>query len=301
MSLSARQADTTYWLRLLIDAVDEKLIDRQEVLRIVDCGRLIGDPLVYVDIGARGGIPSHMREFASIISVIQFEPDPEEFRKLQLSTVATRNRLLPYAVGAHDGPSTLYLTKKRACSSLLEPHGFMSDLLAASVNGGGTEYGDTDRFNVEQTVVVECRRLTSALSGVTDEIDILKIDTQGLEFEVLQQIGTFRPFAINVECSTTDLYKNQNTFFEVGSFLRNLGYFPGSLIDPHLVPKRGQTMRRPIPLHGDCLFFPDLSDLGRKIIARDPLKWVTAVAAHGHFDLARWQAARLAMEVLNLR
>lgn len=298
LRLSAHRAKTTYWLQMAINRVSQELINPTEVLDFVNHSRLTNDPLIYVDLGARGGVSDQLKALRSLIKVVLFEPDPEEFQILESHNASDPGTLvLPYAIGGTNEPRALFLTRKRACSSLLEPHGFMSELMAASVNGANEEYGSAKRFDVERVETVECRTLSAALQGKVKGLDILKIDTQGLEFEILKNLGDFRPFAINVECSTTDLYKNQGTVFEVGELLRSLGYFPVSLMDNHFVPKTLAAFRRPIPLHGDCLFVPDLSSLGREIILRDPLKWMIALGVYGHFDLALWQSSSLSINL----
>jgi FkbM family methyltransferase len=281
---------------MALNRVGQELVNTTEVLKLVNHERLTKDPLIYVDLGARGGVSGQIQALRTLMKIVLFEPDPEEFQILKSQNESDPSTLvLPYAIGGSDEPVVLFLTRKRACSSLVEPHGFMSDLLSASVNGANEEYGSSTRFDVERTETVECRTLSGALQGRVNELDILKIDTQGLEFEILSNLGKFRPFAINVECSTTDLYKNQKTVFEVGGLLRKLGYFPVSLMDNHFVPRTNASIRRPIPLHGDCLFVPDLSPAGTEIILRDPLKWIVALGAYGHLDLALWQSAALSI------
>jgi len=281
----------------MVDQLEDELRDPTEVANHINHERLVTEPLTYVDVGARGGLSPSLHAVRTWLHVIFFEPDPNEFQRLRESSPSTSlTTVLPYAIGAADGPARLHLTRKRACSSLLEPKGNMSGLFSASVDGAGNEYGDITRFDVEATANVDCKTLTSALSGVTSHVDILKIDTQGLEFEVLRGLGSFRPFLLNVECSTTELYRSQSTVFEVGSLLRGLGYFPATLMDRHLVPHRGSQKRDSIPLHGDCIFVPDGSPLGLKIIQRDPQKWLAALGVHGLLGLGLWQAKEFSIE-----
>jgi len=291
-----RSRSTLYVRQLLTEAEDESL-DLTEVHRYVNSPRLLDDPLNYVDVGARGGVNPMFQNLGKRIRFILFEPDPTEFLNLSTKDSDAPTIVLPYAIGAIDGKATLHLTRKRACSSLLEPGGFMSSLFSASVNGAGKEYGDVSRFHVDATAEIDCRTLKTALLDVVDDIDILKIDTQGLEYEVLNGLGDFRPFVLNVECSTTELYRNQKTLFEVGALLRQLGYFPARLMDHHFVPDRGGRLRATLPLHGDCVFVPDGSESGLEIVNRDPEKWIAAMSAHGLLGLALWQADEFGISI----
>ena len=277
--------------------VEDEFLDLTEVQRYANSPRLLDDPLNYVDVGARGGVNPAFLKLGKRIRFILFEPDPSEFLNLSKKDSDASMIVLPYAIGAVDGKATLYLTRKRACSSLREPGGYMSSLFSASVNGAGEEYGDVSRFHVDSTIEIDCKTLETALLDVVDEIDILKIDTQGLEYEVLQSLGDFRPFVLNVECSTTELYRGQKTLFEVGSMLRHLGYFPAKLMDHHFVPDRGGRRRATLPLHGDCVFVPDGSELGLEIVRRDPEKWIAAMSAHGLLGLALWQADEFGIRI----
>jgi len=292
-----RSSKTTYWVRQAIDELDRGFQDPAEVLSHVNQEKLLRDPLTYVDVGARGGIDPKLHAFRDWLHVILFEPDPREFAILNsIERSGNRMTVLPFAIGGRDTSSPLYLTRKRACSSLLEPKGLMSGLLAASVNGAGEEYGNISRFDVEEMTQVDCRTLATALRDVVPHADILKIDTQGLELEVLQGLGNHRPYLINVECSSAELYKNQGSVLEVGSLLRGLGYFPAKLMGDHLVPSHGARSRNVLPLHGDCIFVPDGSPQGCNLIRRNPEKWLTSLATHGLLDLALWQAAEFAIE-----
>jgi FkbM family methyltransferase len=298
MRLELQLRKSPFWIRLLVEELEGEARDESEVLQYVRRERLINEPVTYVDIGARGGLSSSFGAVRELLHVVLFEPDPNEFTKLRAASASENGTtVLPYAIGSIDGEAMLHLTRKRACSSILEPKGFMSGLFGASVNGAGREYGDTSRFDVEDRVEVECATLTTALKNVVEEVDILKIDTQGLELEILKCIGNYRPFLINVECSTTDLYKGQGTVFEVGSLLRGFGYFPATLMDRHLVPSRGGKWRNSIPLHGDCMFVPDGSTLGRQIITRDPEKWLVSLGIHGLLGLALWQKAEFSISL----
>lgn len=157
----AMMEGSSYPLRELANSIDESLNDRSAVLGLVDIQSLLDNPLIFVDIGARGGLPPVWKAFEKFLRPIYFEPDPEEFRRL--SEVATTSLVFHSAISGSIGARTLYLTKKRACSSLLEPHGLMSDLLAESIDGGGKTYGNTERFDVESEVTVNCGSIDSVL------------------------------------------------------------------------------------------------------------------------------------------
>ncbi|NBO34135.1 MAG: hypothetical protein EBV02_07190, partial [Actinobacteria bacterium] len=129
-----------------------------------------------------------------------------------------------------------------------------------------------------------------------------KVDVQGLEFEVLNTLGSFRPFGAVIECSSTELYVDQKSLFEVGATMRKLGYFPLTFLPPHPIERTDKrSFKKTLPLHGDMIFVPDNSPEGRAIITRDPLKWVVTLGILGHLDFAEWQAKEIGIEIEALR
>lgn len=178
------------------------------------------------------------------------------------------------------------MTKKRGGSSLLHPSGNMIGLMAIGSEG-------TSRFSVEKIIDVTTRRLDDAVNYKNTRIELLKIDTQGSEYEILSTLGEHRPFLICSECATTEIYKGQKTLFVIGLLLENLGYFPIHLMDGHLLPKTSSNWRNSTQLYGDVIFVPDNSANGRAIIERDVEKWFASLCMHGFMDFALWQLEEL--------
>ena len=169
---------------------------------------------------------------------------------------------------------------------MLHPSGNMIGLMAIGSEG-------ISRFTVEKTIDIETRRLDDVVKYEEIKIELLKIDTQGSEFEILSALGKHRPFLICAECATTEIYKGQKTLFAVGSLLENLGYFPLHLMDGHLVSKNSSNWRNSIQLYGDVIFVPNNSAQGRAIIEQDIEKWFTSLCMHGYMDFALWQIEEL--------
>jgi FkbM family methyltransferase len=68
------------------------------------------------------------------------------------------------------------------------------------------------RFAVEKTIEIKTQRLDEVVKFTDIKLDVLKIDTQGSEFEILSALGQHRPFLICAECATTEIYKGQKTY-----------------------------------------------------------------------------------------
>ncbi len=282
----ARYYKTFHQIRDLVSQLDSKQIDRTTFSKTNAAKSLINNPINYADIGARGGLLDFLEPFKNLLNTIYFEPDVEEFEKMKKQYSNQKATIINAAVSDSNSVKTLFLTKKRGGSSLLHPSGSMIGMM--SIDGEGT-----NRFSVEKTIQIQTQRLDEVVKFEETQIDLLKIDTQGSEFEILSALGAHRPFLICAECATTEIYKGQKTMFAVGALLENLGYFPLHLMDGHLISKTLSNWRNSTQLYGDVIFVPDNSAKGRAIIERDVEKWFASLCMHGYMDFALWQLEEL--------
>lgn len=172
-------------------------------------------PLVLVDVGAAGGPPPHWRAAEAHLKVIGFEPDgdaapptsggPVDY--LYLHTALYRDRArIPF-----------YVTRKRRTSSILRPN----QRLAA-------QFPDSGRLEVVETTEVEADTLDRQLRehGI-DDVDFIKLDTQGSELAVLEGAGDVLArsvFGLEIEVEFLPLYENQPLFADVDAFVRGRGF-----------------------------------------------------------------------------
>jgi FkbM family methyltransferase len=284
--LVARYYKSFHQIRNLVSQLDSKQIDRTTFLKTNAANRLIEEPINYADIGARGGLLDFLKPFEKLLNTIYFEPDFEEFRKIKEGSSSQNEIIINAAVSDRKSTKTLYLTKKRGGSSLLHPSGNMIRMM--SIDGEGIS-----RFSVEGTIQIQTQRLDEVVKFEELQIDLLKIDTQGSEFEILSALGAHRPFLICAECATTEIYKGQKSLFTIGALLENLGYFPIRLMDGHLISKTLSSWRNSTQLYGDVIFVPNNSAEGIAIIERDVEKWFASLCMHGYMDFALWQLDEL--------
>jgi FkbM family methyltransferase len=137
-----------------------------------DIGFLLHDvprPVVF-DVGANTGQSvAKFRRLLPESTIHSFEPGPRAFRELTSTSRGLRNvNLVNAAVGSAPGRLTLIENEFTDMSSFLRP----------STAAWGEIVAETD---VEVTTVDSY----CAERGI-DRIDLLKIDTQGYEFEVLR-------------------------------------------------------------------------------------------------------------------
>jgi FkbM family methyltransferase len=227
------------------------------------------DRITLVDIGARGGIDARWKPFYEKISVIGFEADPNERRRLNARQWPYPFKLLPAALGASDGEeATLYITAQPGCSSLLRPNYTLCSQF---------DYGRA--MEVREQIKLKLSRLDTALTGL--QPDVIKIDTQGTELDILKGAGRLLNSTIAVECEVefVELYEGQPLFGEVDAFLRSAGFALRGLrrtcwrnrAESYLNAAGGQL------IHGDALWL-------RPALLSTPKAFI-ALAAYRQFDL----------------
>jgi FkbM family methyltransferase len=176
-------------------------------------------PITLVDVGARGGVKRNWEAAGRHLRVLGFEPDQREYQRLVQTArnAPTPARYFNVALHNERGTVPLYLTRNRALSSIFEPDRSFLD-----------SFPDPERFDIDEVQHVEVDTLDNQLgAAMIDDIDFIKVDTQGSELFVLQ--GATAALAasavgVEVEVEFTPIYKNQPTFADVDSFLRGLGY-----------------------------------------------------------------------------
>jgi FkbM family methyltransferase len=179
--------------------------------------------LSYIDIGARGGPPSHWLKLGQQMNYLCFEPDPAEAEALRLVFSRTpnfRGVVSECALGATSGSATLYLTHYRDCSSLLEPN---KELLSFFAN--------SNLFQIERELAIEIVTLDSQLNRYALRSDFIKIDVQGYELEVLKggEQAVSNSIGCELEVSFIEIYKNQPLFADVDQWMRARGFFLADL------------------------------------------------------------------------
>ena len=184
------------------------------------------NPITVLDIGARSGFQSVWDNSLYPVRVIGFEPDPEECRRLNLSTNKSEKTLVdakyfPVALAGERGPRTLYLFNDRRLSSFFLPNKrwlkrFPLDKLLGK-----------KAFEVVSQVELECLTLDEFdAEHLAGKADYIKLDTQGSELEILQGgsrvLGNV--FAVCTEVEFGAIYNNQPLFADIDSFLRREGF-----------------------------------------------------------------------------
>ena len=177
---------------------------------------LLEKPIVLIDIGAVGRPPSHWLPLRDQISLIGFEPNKEECKKLNASGCGYRkSEFFPYAIGEHNEKRPFYITDYHECCSLLQPN---FEWLKRF------DYGSF--FNVKRTSETETISLNSIEKLSDYRIDAIKIDAQGNELPILKGAESILNdvFLIEIETGLHKNYIDETTFDELCPYLNHKGF-----------------------------------------------------------------------------
>jgi len=176
---------------------------------------LKNNQLVIVDIGASGGIDPRWGETTEFYKGILFEPDPREYDKLQKNHEGNLI-VLNSALSDSKKEVEFHLCKKQMVSSIYPPN---FDFL--------NKFPDAERFNVEKIIHLNTDTLDNQLKkeGI-NEVDFIKIDTQGYELSILKgSSGCIENvIGLEVEVEFEPMYIGQPLFSEVDSYVKNRGF-----------------------------------------------------------------------------
>jgi FkbM family methyltransferase len=221
--------------------------------RLIADGFLEGIFLRYADIGARLAAVSSLRTLGKHLKYYGFEPEPEEFARLEESSKAAANpwetRFFPIAIDKDAGSKPLYLTKDPLCASLFEPQPETY-----------RQFQLTDKMEVERVVEVETQSLDAwASTNGIGGLDYVKIDVQGAALNVLDGGKDCLASALCIECETEFIpfYKDQPLFLDLLTYMDGRGYY---LVNLYKVTGRHTGLHYKTPTRGqlvwgDAIFF----------------------------------------------
>jgi FkbM family methyltransferase len=166
----------------------------------------------FIDIGCSGGLDIKWKSLSQWINLYGFDPNKLECERLnKVAHDFHSATYLPYAIGDTDGEKNLFITESISCNSLLEPNNkwlkrFIFDHL----------------FEVTGVERVPTRKLSNIPELKNLDVDIIKVDSQGLDLAILANAGPMLEGAIYIESEPgfTENYIGENTYAQIDSFLR---------------------------------------------------------------------------------
>ena len=187
------------------------------------------DIQLFIDVGANFGQSAlGIIEWGYVNEIISIEPVKECHDYLMKNSIKYNNwKILErMAVGDKDGETEINVSKATDLSSILKP----TELLKNS-------FDTVERNFIEK---IPIRRLDT-LFNVQDipDFTFIKIDTQGYDYNVL--LGAEKLLSkvkgIQIEASLLPLYHNEKDYYEILTFLKDLGFIP------HMITERSFSRR----------------------------------------------------------
>ena len=228
--------------------------------------------IVALDVGAQGGFNSDTffpKKYDHFFEEILIEPIDSEAKKIKNKKFVINKGLWSEKI-----KKKLYILDNRlGSSSMYEPNKNSFDLH----NIQEKKYND---YKITRSIEIECDTLANQLTGLKiNNLDYLKIDTQGAEFEILKGLGNFRPLLIKIEAHFFSMYKNVPSWHKLINLLYELNYV---LIDWKDI---GDHNTR-IPAEADMIFIPNFNnEVGKELIKQNKNKFISLMLIFGQLKL----------------
>lgn len=239
------------------------------------------NPLIVLDVGAAGGIHDRWRNLGSSVRAILFEPDIEEYEKL-VAENSESSIIINSALAEKQKSVDFNICQKQQVSSIYKPNKPLLD-----------KYEDSERFNVQKTISMEANSIDNLLLKENiNEIDFIKIDTQGSELDILKGATNFYTnlIGIEVEVEFIELYHCQPLFSEVNNFIESQGF---KLIDLKRYfwkrKSKNYSVKKGQLIFGDALYFKDPESIMalENLTEEKIIKSIYIYLSYGYDDLAR--------------
>ena len=227
--------------------------------------------LISLDVGAQGGFNSDNFfpvKYNKFFNCILVEPIKSEADKLE-----RKNNIIDKALWSSKGKKVIYILGNRLGSSS------MYKLDTEKLDLHDMNDKEIEKFKVTETVEVECDTLENSLKSLNiNNLDYLKIDTQGAELEILKGIGEYRPLLIKIEAHIFSMYKDTPAWTKLVDRLNDLNYV---LIDFKQIGKH----KTRVPAEMDMLFINNFyNDTGKKKIMDNLEKFKALLLIFGQIN-----------------
>lgn len=208
-------------------------------------------PKVCIDVGANIGTYACLLLQNTLANVYSFEPLTKPFESLSLLKTIHPDRFFPINNGVGDKNETLSIHYNDESSTLAS---FVEDVKNVS-------YVKNEKIQKIDVVSLD----SFFRDGIVNEIDFIKIDTEGFEYQVLlgsqEIINKYKPKFIQIEYNWHQLFSGQS-LFTLSKLLG--GYQPYQLLKDRLEIRDPKDPLTNIYLFSNYIFVRD--DLVGKII-----------------------------------
>ncbi len=244
--------------------------------------KLLGEKkLVALDVGAQGGFFNaniFSKKYNFFFDLIAVEPIPEEAKKLEEKNY----KVISKGLWSENCKKKLYILGKRpGSSSMYKPNPEVLSLYDFKEK-------DFSIFDITDEIDIECTTIKESLDKFkVNNLDLLKIDTQGAELEILKGMGNYFPLLMKIEAQIIPMYKNVPSWTELVNYLHKINYMTCEWIEI------GKHVTR-TPAEMDMIFIPNyLTEFGKKIIKSREKEFISSMLIFGHIRLLQNISSKL--------
>ena len=237
--------------------------------------------LIALDVGAQGGFFNESifsKKYDSFFEPIVVEPIAEEAKKLKDKNY----KVIPKGLWSESCKKKLYILGKRPGSSSM--YKLNSNALSL--------YDFKDKnfhlFDCTDEIDIECITIKESLKKFkVNNLDFLKIDTQGSELEILKGLGEYFPLMMKIEVQIISMYENVPNWGELVNYLYKINYMTSEWIEI------GKHVTR-TPAEMDMIFIPNyLTEFGKKIIMSREKEFISLMLIFGQIRLLQNISSKL--------
>ena len=236
--------------------------------------KLLGEKkLVALDVGAQGGFFNESifsKKYNSFFDLVAVEPIPDEAKKLE----GKNYKVISKGLWSESCKKKLYILGKRlGSSSMYKPNPEALSLYDFKEK-------DFPIFDFTDEIDIECTTIKDSLNKFKiNNLDFLKIDTQGSELEILKGMGENFPLIIKIEAQIIPMYENVPSWSELVNHLYKINYMICEWIEI------GKHVTR-TPAEMDMIFIPNyLTEFGKKIITSREKEFISLMLIFGYIKL----------------
>ena len=235
---------------------------------------LKNNKIVFIDIGAAIQIiPRWKRIDKFNLKYILFEPNRSEFKKLNFNKKYYNHyKVYNFALSNKNKVLKLYLTKGIYQSSVLEPNFNLIN-----------KFPNPERYSIVGKELLNAKKLDYFK---IDNIDFVKIDTQGYNYEILNGATKTLKNVIGIETEVefAQVYKKQKLFGDISSYLRKKNF---DFIDFTTLKRWNRSN---VQNYGQCIFgnalFLKTPDEILKMNESKIIKYIAICILYNQYELA---------------
>ncbi|MDP6683394.1 MAG: FkbM family methyltransferase [Desulfobacterales bacterium] len=243
--------------------------------------------LTALDVGAAGGFNVDnifSKNYEKFINPILVEPINSEARELIKSGFfvinkglwSTKCNKVLFVTGKNPGGTSMY-KPRRDGFELYNPD---------------EEYYRL--YEITEELQVECETISNSLKRLNvRELDYLKIDAQGAEYEILQGLGNYRPVLMRIEVEIVSLYKEMPCWTKLVEYLYGLNYMTCQWdeLPSHMTQS---------PVVVDMLFIPNyLNKINQEMLLSRQSEFIVLMLMFGQIQLLKIASKKLKFKLDN--